>query len=81
MTADEAKRYSRDAAGASAPARLVRRITREFKRARPVLPMDDSAIDRFASRAIVSIDRAKRELGFSPSETRWPPHLSGGSAP
>lgn len=72
MTVEEAKRYSRAAVDASLPARVSRRIARAVTGARPVLPMDDAAIDRFASRAVVSIEHARRILGYSPSETRWP---------
>lgn len=72
MTADEAKRYSRDAVGASAAARVMRRLARALTREKPVLPMDDIAIDRFASTAVVSIEHAKRVLGLSPAKTRWP---------
>lgn len=75
MSAGEAKRYSHAATSTSVtslPGKLTRRITRGLKGLRPVLPMDDTAIDRFASRAIVSIDRAKRELGFAPAKTEWP---------
>lgn len=72
MTAADAKRYSHDAVNAAVPARLVRRIARSITGSRPVLPMDDNAIDRFASRAVVSIERAKRELGFWPTKTPWP---------
>ena len=72
MSAADAKRYSHSAMStslASLPGKLTRRITRTISGSRPVLPMDDTAIDRFASRAVVSIERAKRELGFAPSKT------------
>lgn len=72
MTADAAKRYSHSAVNAPLPARAVRKFTRALRSAKPVLPMDDAAIDRFASRAVVSIERAKRELGLAPIETPWP---------
>ena len=75
MTADAAKRYSASAFHASAPARLARKISRKLSGARPILPMDDIEIDRFASRAVVSIERAKRMLGFAPKETQWPSSL------
>lgn len=69
MTAGEAKRYSRSI---SMPARIARRIARQLSGRRPILPMDDIAIDRFASTAIASIDHARRVLGFSPVKTPWP---------
>lgn len=72
MTAEEAKRYSASAVHASVPARIARKVVRRLTGARPILPMDDIEIDRFASRAIVSIEHAKRVLGFSPEETQWP---------
>ena len=75
MTADEARRYSRSATStslASLPAKLTRRVARGLDGSRPVLPMDDIAIDRFASRAVVSIERAQRVLGFAPAKTAWP---------
>ncbi len=77
MTADEAKRYSRAAVAASVSARVARRIARGLTGKRPVLPMDDRAIDRFASRAVVSAARAERDLGFSPAKTRWPLSVPG----
>ena len=83
MTADAAKRYSRRAMNASLVARVTRRLTRTLAGAKPVLPMDDAAIDRFASRAVVSIERARRELGYTPAETQWPavPAASPSSMP
>jgi nucleoside-diphosphate-sugar epimerase len=72
MTAREAKRYSASVMHASAPARMIRGLSRRLSGARPTLPMDDIEIDRFASRAAVSIERARRVLGFSPEETPWP---------
>jgi nucleoside-diphosphate-sugar epimerase len=72
MTGDEAKRYSASALHASMPARIARKISRRISGSRPILPMEDFEIDRFASRAVVSIERARRVLGFSPQETRWP---------
>jgi nucleoside-diphosphate-sugar epimerase len=72
MTAAEAKRYSRAVTTAPAFSKTLRRMKRALTGARAILPMDDIVIDRFASRAVVSIDRAKAVLGYSPSRTRWP---------
>jgi nucleoside-diphosphate-sugar epimerase len=78
MTAAEAKRYSRSAISSSVadlPGRLTRRIARAISGGKPILPMEDAAIDRFASRAVVSIERARRVLGFTPAKTPWPANL------
>ena len=72
MTWDAAKRYSRGVRDRSGPARVIRGAMRRLTGARPIWPMDDITIDRFASQAAVSIEHARRVLGFSPAETAWP---------
>jgi nucleoside-diphosphate-sugar epimerase len=73
MTASEARAYSRRVRGASPVRRAAARLRRAVLRERLVWPMDDAVIDRFASRATVSIDRARRVLGFAPTPVVVPP--------
>jgi nucleoside-diphosphate-sugar epimerase len=67
MSADEARRYSRRVLKASIAERVVRRLVRTLTRRTPIFPLSDDAVDRYASRAVFVIDRARRELGYDPS--------------
>lgn len=66
LSAPHAKRLSRRLRTASLAARAVRRLARACTGRPPLYPLDDDAVDRYASRAVFVIDRARRELGFAP---------------
>lgn len=66
MTVDEAKQYSAKVRHASLAGRVWLKATRALTGQLPIFPMDDDAIDRFASGAVFTIDRARRELGYEP---------------
>lgn len=71
MSVDEAKRYSQSV-GAMSPLRhLIHGVVRRVTRRSPLFALDDQAIDRFASRQIVVIDRARRELGYELAVTSY----------
>lgn len=66
MTVEEAKRYSARVRQASLAGRLWSKASRALTGQQPIFPMDDDAIERFASGAVFTIDRARRELGYEP---------------
>jgi nucleoside-diphosphate-sugar epimerase len=66
MSSDEAKDYSHRQRNASFAGRAARALVRAVTRQSPIFPLDDDAIDRFASKAVFVIDRARRELGYAP---------------
>jgi nucleoside-diphosphate-sugar epimerase len=66
MTASDAKRTSRRLRDASLATRAARRLARALTGRPPLFPLDDDAVERYASRAVFVIDRARRELGFAP---------------
>jgi 2-alkyl-3-oxoalkanoate reductase len=63
MTASEARLYGRKWAHPS----LAQRTMHKLRGRNFVLPLDDSGIASFASRAVYSIERAVTQLGFHPS--------------
>jgi nucleoside-diphosphate-sugar epimerase len=73
MSAADARAYSRRARAASPLERAAGKLRRTVSAERVVWPMDDAVIERFASRATVSIDRARRVLGFAPAAVVVPP--------
>lgn len=66
MSIDEAKTYSHRLRNASLAGRAARAVVRAVTRQSPIFPMDDDVIDRFASKAVFVIDRARHELGYVP---------------
>lgn len=62
MGAAEAKEYGRKWLYPS----LARRVMRKLKLIPAIHPLDDGAIDRFASHAVYSNEKAARVLGFHP---------------
>ena len=66
MTAGEAKEASRRLRGTSLAARAARRLARAWTGRAVLFPLDDDAVERYASRAVFVIERARRELGFAP---------------
>ena len=52
--------------GTSLAARAARRLARAWTGRAVLFPLDDDAVERYASRAVFVIERARRELGFAP---------------
>lgn len=66
MSAPQAMRTSRRLRTASLAARAARRLARAVTGRPPLFPLDDDAVERYASRAVFAVDRARQELGFAP---------------